>query len=196
MAEKVHSVNLILDKKNAVLNQFLTWALSVGRLLVILTEVLALSVFLYRFSLDMKIVDLHDKINQASAIVQSFKNSEEEFRNLQLRLAYAKFYHAHADESLVILQDIIALGKDAVTFKNVTITKSSIQIEAQSPFTTSLSRFVQNVKNYAKVSSLSVDKVENKPSSAIIVIGISGGLQQDTTATFSAETTSSITTDQ
>lgn len=191
MAEKVHAVNLIADRTNAVLNQFFTWALSIGRLLVILTEALALGVFLYRFTLDMQIVDLHDKIKQQTAIIQSFKKSEDEFRNLHARLAYARYFNQHADTALVILKDLLALGENKVTFRNLVVTKSTIEIEAQAPNSGNLSRFVESVKNYAKVTSLSIDKVENKTSSALIIVRISGGLQQDETATFSAQTTSS-----
>lgn len=195
MAEKTHSVNLIVDRKDTVVQQFLTWTVSIGRLLIILVEMLALSVFLYRFSLDMQIVDLHDKINQASAIVKSFGKSETEFRNLQQRLAYAKRYAATADTNFIILQDIIKLGENIVTFKNILISQKSLEIEAQAPNANNLSLFTKKVKNYAKVSNLSVDKVENKASSALIVIHLSGGILNDT-ATVSAQSTTSSTTNQ
>ena len=47
MAEKVKKriINLIPDKGDTLLSQFLSWALTVGRLLIIITETLALSVF-------------------------------------------------------------------------------------------------------------------------------------------------------
>ncbi len=81
MAEKIKKrvINLLPNKGDSLLDQFLSWALNIGRLLVIITETLALSVFLFRFSLDVQIIDLHDKIKAASRVVENFKESEETF---------------------------------------------------------------------------------------------------------------------
>src|SRR6185503_21080273 len=117
MAEKKRKINLLPNKGDKLINQFLSWALSVGRLLVIITETLALSVFIFRFSLDVKIIDLHDKIKNESQIIEGFQEGETTFRDLQTRLASAKTYDTTADKSLKILKDIIDMGRNRVTFK-------------------------------------------------------------------------------
>ena len=58
------SINLVKSRKPHFLDRFITWALNAGRLLVIITETVALSAFLFRFGLDREIVDLNDKIKQ------------------------------------------------------------------------------------------------------------------------------------
>src|SRR3972149_11726382 len=76
------SINLIKSKVN-IFDEILKWALTVGRLLVILTELTAFSAFIYRFTLDRTLIDLHEKINQEQAIVASLKDREAIYRNLQ-----------------------------------------------------------------------------------------------------------------
>src|SRR4029078_3722140 len=94
MAENKPSINLLPRKGEGFLTQFLNWAVNIGRLLIIITETVALATFLYRFNLDMKIVDLPHDIKQKSFIVKNSKVYEESFRNLQERLALAKKYDA------------------------------------------------------------------------------------------------------
>ena len=70
----MHGINLMPNRGDTVLIQFLNWALTIGRLLIILVETLALGTFLYRFSLDMQIVDLKDKIKVQRAFVTAYKS--------------------------------------------------------------------------------------------------------------------------
>jgi len=177
MAKEAYSINLLPNKGDNLLTQFFNWALTVGRLLVILTETLALSVFVYRFTLDMQIVDLNDQIKGESAIVSNFQSAEDNFRNLQARLAFAKKYDATDDKPLTITKDIIGMGRNKVTFKQLIVTKKTLDLEIQAPSPTNLSLFITSLKDYPGISELSIDQVENKTSNALITVGISAKIE-------------------
>src|SRR5574342_542202 len=162
MADKIHkqrNINLLPNKGDNMANQFLSWALNIGRLLVIITETLALAVFIYRFSIDMRLVDLHDRIENASAIVASFKTGEDTFRDLQTRLTTVSNYQDKSGETLNILRDIIGMGKGKITFKSLTLNKDSLEIQAQAPSVGLLSKFTTDLKNYPEVVSINVNRV-------------------------------------
>ncbi|MBI5123487.1 hypothetical protein HZA75_06540 [Candidatus Roizmanbacteria bacterium] len=173
MAEiKPRKINLIQTKNEGLFNQFLSWSLTVGRLLVIITETLALSVFLYRFSLDMKIVDIHDKIKTESLIVANFKTGEETYRNIQSKIALAKDYDHTGEKTLNILKDVIDMGRNKITFTSIIVKMDAILITIQGTSAGLLYKFTQDLKNYPAVDSVSVDRVENKPSSSLATVGI------------------------
>ena len=175
MAQKIkkRSINLLPHKGDSLINQFLSWALTIGRLLIIITEGLALSVFFYRFVLDVQIIDLHDKIEAQSRIVQSFQDGEKLFRNLQARLAFAKEYDADKETTLTLLKEILDLGRNRVTFKNLVVSKDTIQIEVQAPSAQLLSLFTQELKNHPSIQQVTINRVENKTSSGIVLVGLS-----------------------
>src|SRR5438876_280408 len=173
MAKSMHQINLLPNTGDTMFVQFLNWALTVGRLLIILVETLALSVFLYRFSLDMQTQDLKDKIKIQRSIVQSFKSQEDIFRNLQLRLTLVKKYDAQSANSPNILSQIIDKGRGTITFRKIYISNEVIRIEAQAPNIAPLTEFVNFLKTYPQVTGVSIDKVENKTSSAVVIVGIS-----------------------
>ena len=64
MEKENHSINLLSTKDKSTADIFLFWALYIGRLLVIITEVIALFVFLSRFSIDRKLIDYSDSIKK------------------------------------------------------------------------------------------------------------------------------------
>src|SRR5476651_2190356 len=89
MAKRSTSINLLKSNKNETLEQVINWSLSIGRFLVIGVELIALGAFLFRFTLDRQIIDLHALIKNKQIIVADLKDSEATYRNLQDRLTIA-----------------------------------------------------------------------------------------------------------
>lgn len=170
MAKDTRGINLLPGKQANVLMQFLDWALNIGRTLIILTEVIALGTFLYRFSLDRQIIDLHDQINADILIIKSFKKVEDQSRNLQARLALTKQYDEQSNKIPNLFNAILDMGRGLVTFQTLAVTTEGIRLVVQSPSPEALKTFINNLKNNSEVTGISVDKVENKASEATIVI--------------------------
>jgi hypothetical protein len=182
MAKHMHKINLLPGKENTVLIEFLNWALSIGRLLIILVETLALGTFLYRFTIDYQIVDLKDDVQRQRAFVSSYKSHEEIYRNFNARLELLKKLDAQSGNNPKILQDIIEMGKGYVTFQSIHLSSTEIQVEAKASTLPPLTAFVNSLKAYPKVTSVSIDKVENKTSSAEFLVGASASLQGESDA--------------
>ncbi len=178
MAEKIKSINLLPNRGSGLFDQFLAWALTIGRLLIILTETLALGTFLYRFSIDMKIIDLHDLIKNQRIIVEQFKSTEESARNLQARLAFVKEQESESGTTPSIFSDIINMGSGAITFKSLAVSKMSAKIEVQSSSSGPLNNFINKLKTHPEITSVQIDSIENKTSTASIGMSITAGLKQ------------------
>lgn len=182
MANEGPSINLLPGAKNgSFVTQFLNWSLTIGRLLIILVETLALGTFLYRFNLDMRNTDLHDQIKAQSTIIESFGPQEEQFRNLQTRLALAKTY-TESNTTSAIFRDIAELGRGKVTFRNLFVASDSVKIEADALSGSALSQFTDSLSTHPQVTEVSIDKVENKTANATITIIISAKLKTNPNA--------------
>jgi Tfp pilus assembly protein PilN len=168
MAVLTQSINLVKNRKPHVLDQFISWAVTIGRALVIVVELVALGAFLYRFGLDRQLVDLHDKIKQEQNIVSFLKKNEDTYRNLQTRLELANNILINQTQITKTFQDILNLLPQDMILKTVTFSPSSMKIDATAQSVNSLSNFISNLKNYPTVSSVSIDKIETKTASAII----------------------------
>lgn len=178
MAHKDYSINLV-GQNVSYLDRFITWALTFGRVVVILTEVVALSAFLYRFSLDRELIDLHAKIKQEQAVVAYLKDNEETFRNIQNRIGFAGKFGKLADSRVNLLGDVASFAPTGLTFNNISVQEDRIRINANTGSVSSLSEFVKNLKSYSKVASVIVEKIENKPSSASIILSITAVLKEN-----------------
>jgi hypothetical protein len=180
MQKKPTSINLLKKQTNLV-DRFITWALTIGRLLVILTEIVALSAFIYRFSLDRQLIDLHSKIVQEQAIVNYLKDNESTYRSLQDRLALATNYSALGISRYKVFSDIVGFAPVGMSFTNLSLNENRIKIDANADSVSSLGMFVNALKNYSAIDTVSIDKIGNKPSSAVITISITATLKPNLT---------------
>jgi len=172
------SINLLRGREKGFFDNFLGWALTIGRVLVILTETIALSAFIYRFSLDRQLIDLHDVIGQKQAIVKLLKNNEEKYRNLQERLTTIATLTQEASKTTKVFTDIVSLAPKDVAFNVLAFSQDSVKIDANASSITSLTSFIKSLRVYPHLAAVSIDKVENKTASATIAVSITVTLKQ------------------
>ena len=179
MAKKFISIDLQQKQKTGSVDKFIDWALSIGRLLVIITELIAVGAFLYRFTLDKQLIDLNSKIKSEQAIVQSFQTKENSYRNLQARLALASSTISMTDKRTKIFEDIVGFAPVGLTFNTVAIYPDSIQIDADASSVIPLSVFVNALKTYPAIDTVSINQIENKVNNATINITITATLKKE-----------------
>lgn len=174
MSKRFPSINLINNAQNGFFAEFVNWTLTVGRILVIITEAIALSAFLYRFSLDKKLIDLRSVIKQKQAIIASQKDNEAKYRNLQDRLYLASNFSALTMERITTLKYMLSLTPQSMKLTNISLTKENFNITTNVQNMSSIRFYVNSLKKYPKIDTLSLENIEKKPLSNLTVANISG----------------------
>ena len=169
MPESFSSINLIKNKQIPLFDKFMNWALTAGRLIVIITEIVAVSAFIYRFSLDERLIDLHSAIKQKQALISLLKQDESKYRNLQDRIALASDLSEKNIKTNKIVLDIIGLIPQGVTINSLAFNKDRIVINANTNSVSSLTNFINLLKDYPDIKSVSIDNIENKPTGGLLV---------------------------
>jgi len=178
MAKQSASINLLKTDTERPLDQVINWTLTIGRILIISVELIALLAFIYRFVLDKQLMDLRSAIKQEQAIIISEQQNEAKYRNLQDRLAVASTFSELGEQSIKAVKDVINFAPQGLTFTNVTYSGNKIKIEANVNSVSSLSLFINSLKTYPLTDTVSIDKIENKITNAIIMVNISMSLKQ------------------
>ncbi|MBI1982296.1 MAG: hypothetical protein HYY87_03730 [Candidatus Levybacteria bacterium] len=172
------AINLVKGQDKGFLDKFINWALTVGRLVVILTELVALLAFLYRFSLDRQLIDLHDQISQKQAVVKLLKQNEDAYRSIQERLFLTSTLIKSGQETTQIFSDILNFAPPDFTFNNILLSQDTVRIDASAQSVSSLTGFIRDIKSYKKTSSVSLDKIENKTVGSAIAVSITVRLKK------------------
>lgn len=174
------SINLVRTAREGFLDKFIHWALSIGRVVIILTEGIALSAFLYRFYLDRRLIDLRDEIHQKQTIVKYSEKNEQTYRNFQDRLLLAAKLQKASEHTVLTFNDILEIKPEDFALTTFTLTDTRVVMEGFATSIETISSFVNALKNYPTVTAVSLDKVESKTSSAAIAVIVSATFKKQT----------------
>jgi len=140
--------------------KILKWALSIGRYIVIFTELIVILSFVTRFSLDRQLTDLNDAIAQKKTVIESYGDLEQSVRQIQTILEEYQIVKQQVNITEIFpeLTNIIprdtelnelVLRQDQVSFSGRTITQGS------------LNTLINNIQLSDRFSNVSVDKIES-----------------------------------
>jgi Tfp pilus assembly protein PilN len=151
-------INLLEHKKldSTPLGSILMWALTYGRYIIVCTEIIVLLAFIWRFSLDRKITDLSEEINQKVAIIEANLPFENQFRNLQKRIDQIGVLTENQNLSITILKHLEKITPAGIQYRSYNFENQKISISALASTTISLNVFLKNLKTSTYLTNINV----------------------------------------
>ena len=154
------NINLSSKGQKTVGKVFYKWAIDAGRAIIVIIELIALGALGYRFVIDRKIVDLHDAIKQQEAFVAAQASEEKIYRAVQDRLKNIKLTSEETTNKITIMDEVLKAVSTGTFFStNLTINQKSIHIDGTTFSIFTLTTFVDSLKKFPKVSSISIDEI-------------------------------------
>jgi len=129
---KSTQINLLSQDEfsSTPLGQISTWALSIGRWIVVITELIVIVAFLARFKLDRDIANLSDEINQKQAIIKAYAPFEKKFRETQTRLQVVNQALTQQYNYNSILGEINKSLPNDVVLSSINLDNTELEIKA------------------------------------------------------------------
>ncbi len=143
-----------------VIGRSIQWALSVGRYIVIFTELLVILSFVARFTLDRQRTDINKEIEQKKSLILSYGELETNFLNLQKKLTDYKVLAVN-DNIADIFPKLSKITPSNVVFENLTINQNSVSVEGEVFSQSMLNTFVNNLTLSEDFFEVRIDKIES-----------------------------------
>ncbi|MBU1085328.1 MAG: PilN domain-containing protein [Candidatus Beckwithbacteria bacterium] len=126
-------INLLPKDKweTGVIGKLLKWALNVGRYVVVFTELIVISAFLFRFSLDRKLTDLKEEMQARQSVVESYGDFENNFRKIQKQLNSIKEINDSSVNVDAILLNISQITPIDTVYKSINIINGKVSLEGE-----------------------------------------------------------------
>jgi hypothetical protein len=157
---------------------FFKWLTTIGRWVIIVTELIVITAFISRFWLDRKNSDLSETVRQQEAILDSTKYFETEFASFQERLATIKSYYANQPEYDQQLLSLIESTPNNLIFDSLSVEKKSTgEITAIASLVAidedSIVDFISNLMLNPNIQTVEISKIEKKPKENNYIVSIS-----------------------
>jgi hypothetical protein len=164
-------ISLLPDEENpdSPSARLLQWITTVGRFVIVFTELIVICAFISRFWLDRKNSDYSDILRQQKAILESTQAFEKDYSLLQQRLKVIKdFYSKTPKYNSKIISLAESTPKDIIfnrlVVENDTDRKSIVaNIELTSYKEEAIVDFITNLTVNENIQTVDVKSIEKKP---------------------------------
>ncbi|MCD8484071.1 PilN domain-containing protein [Candidatus Woesebacteria bacterium] len=142
------------------IGKILRWAVSIGRHIVIFTEVIVIVSFFSRFTLDRQLTDLNRSIIQKQAIVESYDTLEADVREVQEQTddIAAILDQQGRYEVMAILQRVTPSD---VVYDQISLRREKLNISGTIRSNRSLEVFVDRLKQVPEFESVSITNIQS-----------------------------------
>lgn len=153
-------INLSGRPKKSFAQDFLKWATNIGRVIIVATELIALSALIFRFTIDRKIIDLHDQIKKAELFVRTQEAKEADYRSVQNRLQNIKLIEEETKTKIDIFNDVLAsVARGNFQSTNLTVSRNIININGVAFSIFPINDFIETLKQNPNVEAISLGEV-------------------------------------
>lgn len=170
MPAKTVSINLLGEKgaDKSPIGRIATWAITYGRYIMIGTEIVVLLAFISRFSLDRKLTDLKEEIDQKQAIIEANQSLEQDVKNVQDKLAKIKTIYATgilAPEIVASLQTTLPPG---VYLDTLEISATKVVLKGSAGTNGGFSQFLSKLQSDTTYTNIEVGDIRRDPLKGIV----------------------------
>jgi len=164
-------ISLLPDEENpnSAGARILQWVTTVGRFVIVFTELIVISAFISRFWLDRKNSDYSDILRQQKAILESTQAFEKEYSLLQQRLKVIKDFYSKTPQYNSKIISLVESTPEDIIFNSLTVENGTASkgmtanVDLVSYKEESIVDFITNLTANENIDVVDVKSIEKKP---------------------------------
>lgn len=137
------------------------WVLTIGRYLIIFTEIIALAIFILSIKLSTDKNNLKEDIQQLSSQVADKSSFEKDFRTTQQKINDIKTLKANRYPNYEILSEFLSLLPKGLTLKSLEITEGTISFSGEFTKPSELQTLVASFTSSDKITGLDISELKH-----------------------------------
>lgn len=163
------NINLLLkeDLGESFTSQILSWALTYGRYIIILTQIIVLFVFFLRFKLDRDHTDLKESVTQKQAILTSISDFEKEIRKTQGKLKSIEEILEGQTNILKVLRFFQEKTPSNITFTFLSLNTEKLSFSATAGNLRSFNYLLQQLQKDNRFSEIALENIQRLPDGRV-----------------------------
>jgi len=139
--------------------RFLRWTLNVGRYVVVFTELIVISAFLYRFGLDQKLTDIKEEVNNKKAVISAYGDFEEKFRRLQLQLQTISGVEKESVSPTEVLEEISQMTPIDTAYSTISVNEDEVRLEGETLSDVGLATLLAKTQSSSMFTGVALEHV-------------------------------------
>lgn len=161
---KKSGINLLIkpEEELSISSQFLNWALTYGRYIIIIIQIVVLSVFFTRFKIDRDRTDLKEAVAQKRALIESIGEMETEIKRVQKRLSDIKLLVTNQDIYLRVINFLEKNTPTETTFALLSFSKDIVKFVAISENLKTFNHLLKRIQDEKLLTDIQLEDLKRR----------------------------------
>lgn len=155
-----YKINLLILKKEKPLERVIDFMLNYLRYILVITQIIVISVFFYRFKVDQELVDLQEAVEQKKEIIQVsqplIKEAKKEASRLNELESIIVKQHTFLEET----DYLFSLFPENFFLNKMRVSKDTISLDGFTQDPQSIKRFLDRIKKEAKFKKVELKNIK------------------------------------
>ncbi|OGK25452.1 hypothetical protein A2954_07665 [Candidatus Roizmanbacteria bacterium RIFCSPLOWO2_01_FULL_37_12] len=155
-----YKINLISQKKEKSVDKIIYFVLNYLRYILVITQIIVIGVFFYRFKIDQEMVDLQEGVAQKKEIILVSQPLIKEAKKQALRLDEARSIVAKQTTFLAAMDYLLSLFPENLYLTKIRLAKNSISMVGYTQDPQSINNFLGKLKNEGKFKKILLKNIK------------------------------------
>ncbi|KKT39307.1 MAG: hypothetical protein UW29_C0016G0001 [Candidatus Collierbacteria bacterium GW2011_GWC2_44_13] len=155
-----YKINLLEKKDPSLLDRFIFFGLNYLRYIIVITQLVVIGVFFYRFQIDQRIIDLKEGVEQKKEIVKIVLPLLNEVAKIDKKTLIIDEIIVKQKDFNEMLNYFIAMFPETIILSNMEIKGGSIKISGDAANAQHLQTFYTLLKRDNKFKSVSLQNIK------------------------------------
>lgn len=155
-----YNINLLQKKETPFVEKMMYFALHYLRYIIIITQLVVIGVFFYRFQIDQRIIDLKESVDQKKEIVQVVLPLLKEGENISLRTKESQKILTDQKKFTNMMQYYLSQFPSSVNLNTLEIGSDSIKAIGTALSASDLQAFSSSLKKDQKFAHVELQNIK------------------------------------
>ena len=157
-----YKINLQAQKREKQVDRVIYFVLNYLRYILVITQIVVIGVFFYRFSIDQELVDLEEITEQKKEIVQVSQPLIKEAKIEAFRLDQAQIITEKQQSFIDSLEYLLTLFPENFFLSKLSLSKETISMVGVTQDPILLKKFLDRLKKEARFGKIELTNIKKK----------------------------------
>lgn len=167
-----YKINLLQDKEKPFLEKVVFFGLNYLRYIVVITQLIVIIVFFYRFQLDQEVIDLREEVDQKKEIIQVVLPLLNEAVRIDKKTDEIEKILKTQNKFKEMISYVFSLIPQSVRLTNVEVKNQSLDLVGNIDDPQQFQAFFKTLKNDNKFKSIELKSIKKTETGFIFNINL------------------------
>ncbi len=155
-----YKINLLNLRKEKPLDRVIYFVLNYLRYILVITQIVVIGVFFYRFKVDQELVDLQESVDQKKEIIQISQPLIKEVKKEAFKLDQANSIVTKQLTFLESFEYLLSLFPESFFLNNISVSKDTIAMVGFTQDPQSVNKFLNRLKKDARFKTIALKNIK------------------------------------